>query len=746
MNQGLADPMDAPQLDDVLRFKPSLEVEILSPSTMYLLGDRQRFVLSDPRAVLLAGLVDGKRTVRQILQRVRARMSEPEALFVLARLVQLGHLSRVNPRWAPEAAGFWESTGFDPEAVSEILQKTAVSAVAIGDTAPPAMIARALRSAGIRVSPNAPVQVVVVDDYLQPRLDEINRRALRRASSWCLVNPSGSRPLLGPFFRANGPCWECLAFYLRVNRPVEQTIRRMRGSRRHVALPHVQLKATVQASLDLAAVALAQALVCSATYRDHPLFSNVMALDLASLASQPHRVIRRPQCPACGQPKLTASLGEEAIALRSVEKAPFDDGGYRRQPPRQTYRAFEHLVSPLTGPVTHLVPVPGRDTELRAVYASGYMVTPADELPTTNTFDRGCAGKGCSADQAKVSALCEALERFSGVYQGDEANVRASTRALGAQALRLNDLLNFSDEQYRSRSATVATDVRRWIPEPLPDGVAIDWAFGWSLSHNERRYVPFAHCYAETPKRSGTAYCQSCGNGVAAGTCVEEALLQGLFELVERDAAAIWWYNRAVRPSFDLDSLRDTYIDAIRTDYARLGWSVWVLDLTHDLEIPVAVAVAQHPRDDRFVIGFGCHLEARLAIKRALSELNQLFDPEGTMKSPWQSAELESREYLLGAGSSPAKGGAESSDPGHRDLRQALESCFAKLNRRGLEVVAVNKTRPDIGLCVVQAVVPGLRHFWPRFGPGRLYSVPVDLGWRTSALAERQLNPVPLLL
>jgi oxazoline/thiazoline synthase len=43
-------------------------------------------------------------------------------------------------------------------------------------------------------------------------------------------------------------------------------------------------------------------------------------------------------------------------------------------------------------------------------------------------------------------------------------------------------------------------------------------------------------------------------------------------------------------------------------------------------------------------------------------------------------------------------------------------------------------------------VVPGLRHFWPRFGPGRLYDVPVRLGWREHPLDESQLNPVPLFV
>jgi len=64
----------------------------------------------------------------------------------------------------------------------------------------------------------------------------------------------------------------------------------------------------------------------------------------------------------------------------------------------------------------------------------------------------------------------------------------------------------------------------------------------------------------------------------------------------------------------------------------------------------------------------------------------------------------------------------------------------------GLETLVLDLTRPDVDLNVVKVTVPGLRHFWPRFAPGRLYDVPVRLGWRERALDEAQLNPFPLFL
>ena len=43
-------------------------------------------------------------------------------------------------------------------------------------------------------------------------------------------------------------------------------------------------------------------------------------------------------------------------------------------------------------------------------------------------------------------------------------------------------------------------------------------------------------------------------------------------------------------------------------------------------------------------------------------------------------------------------------------------------------------------------IAPGLRHFWARFAPGRLYDVPVELGWVPQRLQEDELNPVAMFL
>ncbi|MET5116207.1 YcaO-like family protein, partial [Burkholderia pseudomallei] len=78
--------------------------------------------------------------------------------------------------------------------------------------------------------------------------------------------------------------------------------------------------------------------------------------------------------------------------------------------------------------------------------------------------------------------------------------------------------------------------------------------------------------YAESPASSGAEYCVHNQNGCAAGACIEEAFLQGLLELVERDAVAIWWYNMLLRPAVDIESFGEPYFDALAADYPSLGW------------------------------------------------------------------------------------------------------------------------------------------------------------------------------
>ena len=80
------------------------------------------------------------------------------------------------------------------------------------------------------------------------------------------------------------------------------------------------------------------------------------------------------------------------------------------------------------------------------------------------------------------------------------------------------------------------------------------------------------------------------------------------------------------------------------------------------------------------------------------------------------------------------------------DLYEDIEAVVGLLRGKGMELLVLDQTRPDVGLPVVKVVVPGLRPHWARYAPGRLFDVPVQLGRLAAPTPYEDLNPVPLFL
>jgi ribosomal protein S12 methylthiotransferase accessory factor len=134
-------------------------------------------------------------------------------------------------------------------------------------------------------------------------------------------------------------------------------------------------------------------------------------------------------------------------------------------------------------------------------------------------------------------------------------------------------------------------------------------------------------------------------------------------------------------------------------------------------------------------------------VARALTEVNQFLPGalDGRRRRLF-SRQLPTTAFLQPDAAAPPRRLDELPDHATGDLAEAVERCVELAARRDLETLVVDQSRPEIGLSVVKVVVPGLRHFWARLGPGRLYRVPVELGWVEGPLAEDDLNPAHLLI
>lgn len=276
------------------------------------------------------------------------------------------------------------------------------------------------------------------------------------------------------------------------------------------------------------------------------------------------------------------------------------------------------------------------------------------------------------------------------------------------------------------------------------------------------KYLPTDFCYYGYPGSRGAKFSYPDSNGNAAGNTIEEAILQGFMELAERDAVALWWYNRLQRPRVDIDNFDDRYIQTLKTHYRHsLHRDIWVLDLTNDLNIPSFAAVSRKMQAERdnLILGFGAHFDPALGILRALTELNQVLpyfdtqdqaldvkpgDRESDVIHWMNNATLDNQPHLVPDPSCPPQSVADYPVLWSDDLRDDVMTSVAIAAERGLETLVLDQTRPDVGLSVVKVIVPGLRHFWRRFAPGRLYDVPVQMGWLNAPLKEQDLNPIAL--
>ncbi|KVX91834.1 bacteriocin biosynthesis cyclodehydratase [Burkholderia ubonensis] len=744
-------------LDDfsrVLRFKPHLLVLDAGPETLFIVDEFRRAMLSGGIFVRIAACLRARMTIGEILASLAGEFGELDVLAGLDHLVRRGHVRADSPNDDDSARGFFERAGLDGDAAcARIAQlRVAVEAFGVDDTA----FKRALETAGIDVAPDAELTVAIVDSHDRDDLAGLAARIASRGGALLIAAASGVQTLIGPLLADDGaladaPCIECVRYWIRVNRPVEALLARNHGSGAIRLLPAVSRAGAAAAAALVAATVEQIAVSRDASERAR---TRIVSHRIDTLATEQHRVLRRPQCPRCGNPAWMREQAARAPQLADRTLLKHADGGYRTADPQQVFERYAHLISPICGAIAYLHPMPKRHGGLRKVYASGFLVCPA-AVPSSNRFDRICSGKGRTDDQARVSALCEALERFSSVYQGDEATVTGSMEALlagpgcDAEPIHVNDLQQFSERQFDAREAinALTRDVRKQVPPRFTARDVIDWTPAWSLVSGKRRLVPLSYCYAETPDSAqADVACVHNPNGCAAGSTLDEAILQGMLELIERDAVAIWWYNQIPRPGIDLASFEEPYFDALVQEYETLGWRLWALDITHDLGVPAVAALAKNPADGRFSIGFGCHLDARVAVQRALTEVNQLLDISADAPHPWDRAKLLDTGFLYPASDVCLTTGSTWPPIAAATLPAAIAHCVGKIASAGMDVLVVDKTRPDIGLSVAQVIAPGLCHFWPRFGARRLYSVPVQLGWRDTPCGELALNPALLFL
>ncbi|MDY0226550.1 MAG: YcaO-like family protein [Desulfomicrobium apsheronum] len=306
-------------------------------------------------------------------------------------------------------------------------------------------------------------------------------------------------------------------------------------------------------------------------------------------------------------------------------------------------------------------------------------------------------GKGASAPQAEASALMELAERFSYFsYWDNPENFQPMTwsqaqEAFGDRLLPISYMLQSVADGVCEDDAARVLDLLPWRFAPVTD-----------IGGEQEFMVPL-----DWFKKLNEF------NGSSAGNTLEESMLQGGCELVERHVCAVIDRTRQETPSIDPASFTDPVLIELHEKFSANGLKVFLKDFSLGLPVPTVAALvmdpATFPHKSEIVFTAGTASSPEKAAIRALTEIAQLggdfetcsnYEASGLPKftHPEQCAWLTSGA-MVSIHSLPSNTNA--------DIATELENFCARLKDQGFTFFSVDTTVKELGIPANYNFVPG---------------------------------------
>jgi ribosomal protein S12 methylthiotransferase accessory factor len=308
-------------------------------------------------------------------------------------------------------------------------------------------------------------------------------------------------------------------------------------------------------------------------------------------------------------------------------------------------------------------------------------------------------GNGETAEAALISCLGEAVDRLAVVERAGD--IRAAPGRVADEAL-----------------------AGTWMARAIEAAAApLDWIEAREVA--TQRSVPLSAdlCLRRAPERRRIEPVGALSTGVAAGPDFDAAAVRGALELIERDAAALWWLGGRVPRAFPLEhpaSLAGTrLISVLRRD--RTARQTRLLDITSDLQVPVIAAVSHDHGGHGLVCGFGARLDWAEAARAAIFEMCQmeLAAPLAEAKRAERGEgalndidrrHLQRAAYNISDCALLKPGGLSALAP-QSPGESNLAALAAALHRHGVRSFVIDLTRPDIGVAAARFVAPDLQPY-----------------------------------
>jgi ribosomal protein S12 methylthiotransferase accessory factor len=347
-------------------------------------------------------------------------------------------------------------------------------------------------------------------------------------------------------------------------------------------------------------------------------------------------------------------------------------------------------------------------------------------------------GKGSTPEQSRASACMELGERFSffsflrnpdNFIVGDYAAMEAA----GHPVLAIDTLLASVHD------TTLDAKLLRQLLADLP----LQWTWALRLSDNAPVLVPFSWFYAINEF-----------NGPAAGNTYEEAVIQGISEVVERHVCALITRHQLATPRIDPDSITDPVAIGLLNKFRANGIELCLNDFSLDTGIPTIGALAWDPSTfpqlSEIVYTAGTTPDANKALIRALTEVAQLAGDFNSGSNYVASGlpkplSLPEVDHVI---NTPQMVRLEQvADLKDADIYQEVRNCVAALGKIGMEVLVVDTTHPQLEIPAIYTIIPGA-HFRERAmgGNGALFAAKLAAELLEGEQLDRKLAAMQQLL
>jgi ribosomal protein S12 methylthiotransferase accessory factor len=435
----------------------------------------------------------------------------------------------------------------------------------------------------------------------------------------------------------------------------------------------------------------------------------------------------------------------------------------RPTPPSAALARLRTFVSPLTGVVRTIDETLAAPDEPRLV---GFTCGLAEgERIVGGRIERHAASENVQRDAAEAASIGEALERYSASFvPPDRLVVGSASRLRGAVDPRRFALFHESqhaDPQFPFRPFGLET--------------VVSWVDGFELPGGEPAYLPaqltfFAWGRGRSPADAQISYTTS--SGLACAPTLEEAVLAGLLEQVERDAVMLAWYGRLSLPR--LDWARDPELARIDARYfAPTGLRYAAVDLGVFLGVPSVLGIVHGPPGALAALGIGAAAAPTVGVawRKALAEAfavrrwvrdQALEHPDDLDFAPEEIRGFDGHTLFYAHPERATRAAFLDASPERRDTREVpalkgsnvlehIEAICAELALRRVSAYAVDVTSPDVrraGFRVARVIAPELCQLdvveRARFlGGTRLYEAAYEAGLVDRPAALVDLNPDP---